>query len=135
RRRPGRLLPTPPRRLIRPLRARLALRERLQAGVPGPRRGGVEATLVHLPLQSLEQLAGVGERRFQLLLAALAQAPEEPELAVVDAEVDLAAHRRHPGEEAGAEQLPQLHRVVLLRHRRPEALVEVDRLEFDLARE
>ena len=49
----------------------------------------------------------------QLRLAALAQPPEEPELAVVDAEVDLAGHRRHPAEEAGAEQLAQRHRVVL----------------------
>ena len=64
-------------------------------------------------LQALEQLAGVLQRRLQLLLAALAQAPEEPELAVVDAEVDLAGHRRRPLEEAGAEELAQGDRVVL----------------------
>ena len=63
------------------------------------------------------------------------QAPEEPELAVVDAEVDLAGHRRRPLEEAGAEQLAQRDRVVLARHGGDEAPVEVDRLELDLAHE
>src|SRR4051794_27701812 len=98
--------------------------------MPGPRRVDVDAALVHLALQAPEEPAGVHQRRLQLRLAALAEMPEEPELAVVDAEVDLTLNRRHPAEEAGAEQLPQLDRVVLARHRRQEALVEVDRLEL-----
>src|SRR6185295_2225144 len=122
---------SPPRRPG--LSVSLSRRERRQASVPRPGGIRVDAALLHLRLQAPEELTGVLQRRLQLLFAALPQPPEEPELAVVDAEVDLAGHRRRPGEEAGAEQLAQGHRVVVARNRGKEALVEVDRLELDLA--
>ena len=99
-----------------PLRARgqtSARRERLEARVP--RAGGidVEAALLHLAAQALEELAGVVERRLVLVLAAVVEPPEEVELAVGDPEVDLAVDARDPVEEPGAEQLAQRGRVVV----------------------
>ena len=52
----------------------LARREGLQAGVPGAGRVGVDAALFHLGLEAPEELAGVFQRRLQLLLAQLAAA-------------------------------------------------------------
>ena len=65
------------------------------------------------PWRRLKSWPAFFSASFSSALAALAEAPEEPELAVVDAEVDLAGHRRRPREEAGAEELAQGDRVVL----------------------
>src|SRR4051794_36120105 len=107
--------------------------ERLEAGVPGAGRVDVDVRLLHLLDDPLEQLAAVGERRLELVGAALAKAPVEVELALEDAEIDLVLDRRRPAQEAGAERLAERDRVVALRHRRQEAPVELDRLELDLA--
>ena len=52
----------------------LILRERLQPGVPGTRRVGVDPRLLDLLAHPLEQLAAVVERRLELIAAALAAA-------------------------------------------------------------
>ena len=78
-----------------------------------------------------EELAGVVEGQLELVAGQLPQPPEEVELAVGGAEVDLAVDRRRPVEEARAEELAQGDRVVALGDGRDEAPVELDALELD----
>src|SRR5215208_112067 len=110
-----------------------ARRERRLSGVPGPRRIRVNPRLLDLLADALKQPSAVRERGLEIVAGPPPQPPQEPELAFGDAEVDLVVDRRHPAQEAGAEGLPQRHRVVLARHGRQEALVEVDALELHLA--
>src|SRR5215208_5859317 len=110
-----------------------ARRERRLSGVPGPRRIRVNPRLLDLLADALKQPSAVLERGLEIVAGLPPQPPQEPELAFGDAEVDLVVDRRHPAQEAGAEGLPQRHRVVLARHGRQEALVEVDALELHLA--
>src|SRR5436190_11205197 len=113
--------------------AALAVREGLEAGVPGPGRVRVDVGLLDLLADALEQSTAVVKRRLQLVARAPAQHPEEPQLLLGDRELDLVVHRGHPLEEAGAERLPERERVVLAGDGGEEALVELDALELDLA--
>ncbi len=93
----------------------------------------MDPRLLHLLAHLLEQGAAVVQRGLELVAAAVAQPPQEPELLLGDAEVDLVVDRRHPVQERRAEHLAQSDRVVFARHGRQEAPVEVQALELDLA--
>jgi len=93
----------------------------------------VDIGLLDLLADALEQSTAVVKRRLQLVARALAQHPEEPQLLLGDAELDLVVHRRHPRQEPRTERLPERDRVVLAGDGGEEALVELDALELDLA--
>ena len=128
---PGR----PPRRPRLP-RLRLVRRERLQAGVPGAGRVGVDAALVHLALQPLEQLAGVLQRRLQLLARCARRSRQRNQswrslTPKSISPVIVVTQPRKPGLNSSRSATGSYSFGTVGQ----EALVEVDRLELDLARE
>src|SRR5436190_12669171 len=100
--------------------------------MPWARGIGVDVRLLDLLHDPAEELAAVSMGRLELLAGERRQVPVEVELLLEHPEGDLVVDRRRPLQESRAERLAQRHRVVLLRDRRQEAAVELDRLELDL---
>src|SRR5262249_21013008 len=101
--------------------------------VPGPRLVDAGVLLLHPAMRPVEEAPRRAQRPSELLPTALAEPPVEEELLLGDPEFDLRRDPGDPVDEGGAEELAQRHRIVVLRDRRYEALVEVDALELDSA--